>query len=423
MTDTTNTSNKNEAPATTKPAANNSNRPPKDKKHSNGKSKMVSNKTPKQSAKTVNKKPNPTQKDTATTKKTKSSNGKPLASAAIILALLIGGGLFFVGKTQIDKQNNYLNTLQLKINQLEQANTTLQANSNKTATLLEKDLTAMNLNVTTALANNETKISQQIADITSIQKAVTELKGRRPNDWLMTESDYLVKMASRKLWLEHDIHSATQLLVAADSRLAELNDHSLSAVRKDLAQDIIALKALPRLDADGLVIRISSLETQLDSLPLNGSKFKEIRPFEPAKVSSSVADWKSNLLASAKQFGDNFITVREIEGQVVPPLAPVQHFYVQENIKAKLETAISSVYRENGELYIKSLDLAKNWVAEFYNIENPAVKNFIKTLDQLAQQPVQLKYPRNLLSPKALTDLINTRLRKQVIGINSKGNK
>ena len=53
---------------------------------------------------------------------------------------------------------------------------------------------------------------------------MADVKGRRPNDWLLAEADYLVKLAGRKLFLEHDVESATQLMESADQRIASLND-------------------------------------------------------------------------------------------------------------------------------------------------------------------------------------------------------
>ncbi len=80
--------------------------------------------------------------------------------------------------------------------------------------------------------------------------AVADMKGRSPNDWLLAEADYLVKLSARKLYLEHDIFSATELLENADQRIASLNDPNLFPLRQAMANDITALKALPIIDRD-----------------------------------------------------------------------------------------------------------------------------------------------------------------------------
>ena len=50
-------------------------------------------------------------------------------------------------------------------------------------------------------------MQQQDKSIASLQLAIADVQGRRPNDWLLAEADYLVKLAGRKLFLEHDAHN------------------------------------------------------------------------------------------------------------------------------------------------------------------------------------------------------------------------
>ena len=86
---------------------------------------------------------------------------------------------------------------------------------------------------------------------TPLQTKVLDLDDKRPNDWMLAESEYLVRMAGRKLWLEHDIVSAITLLGNADERIKALNDPSLMPIRKALAEDIAKLKGMPRVDREG----------------------------------------------------------------------------------------------------------------------------------------------------------------------------
>lgn len=101
-------------------------------------------------------------------------------------------------------------------------------------------------------------MQQQDKSIASLQLAIADIKGRRPNDWLLAEADYLVKMAGRKLWLEHDVVSATRLMENADQRISALNDPSLTPLRRAMADDIATLKAIPLIDRDGLVLKLNS---------------------------------------------------------------------------------------------------------------------------------------------------------------------
>ncbi len=122
-------------------------------------------------------------------------------------------------------------------------------------------------------------------------------------------------------------------------------------------------------------------------------------------------------MTSLKDFSENFITFRTRDGNVIPLLSPEQHFYLKENIKAKIETAIKSVYVEQQEIYATALGTAQQWSQSFFNQNNNTVKTFQTTLEQLAKQQVQVEYPVKLETQKQLSDVITQRLRREVSSV------
>ncbi|OZS45452.1 uroporphyrinogen-III C-methyltransferase [Photobacterium sanguinicancri] len=335
-------------------------------------------------------------------------SGSKTGAIAIALVIALGAGLYYHGHQQTQTQNAQVAALQQQLTSMKAA---LAANQQETLGKVEQ-----------SLHGTDVSITQQEQSIQGLQLALAEMKGRRPNDWLLAEADYLVKMAGRKLWLEHDVVSATVLLESADNRIAELNDPSLTPVRKAMNTDITSLKSVARIDRDGLVLRLTSLQEQVANLPLANAIMPEAEVVEDTTVSTSVDDWKTNLMTSLQNFSDHFITYRKRDGSVIPLLSPKQDFYLQENIKSKLETAIKAVYREEGELYSKSLVMAKDWAQQFYNQDAPETQSFIKTLDQLAGEGIEASYPTRLQSQPLITDLISERLRNQVKPISTEEN-
>ncbi|MGF1725903.1 uroporphyrinogen-III C-methyltransferase [Photobacterium nomapromontoriensis] len=340
------------------------------------------------------------QKPSATAQPADKKSGSKTGAIAIALVIALGAGLYYHGHQQTLAQNTQMAALQQEISNLQSS--------------LQTDQQAALAQVTTNLQRTDVSLEQQEKSITGLQLALSEMEGRRPNDWLLAEADYLVKMAGRKLWLEHDTVSATILLESADHRIAELNDPSLTPIRQAMHSDITALKAVARIDRDGLVMRLTSLQQEIAKLPLANAIMPDAKPVKQAQVSDSVDDWKQNLMTSLKSFSDHFITYRQRDGNVIPLLSPKQDFYLQENIKSKLETAIKSVYREQGELYTVSLTMAKEWVEQFYDMDAPAVQSFVATLNKLIQENVEVNYPSQLQSPSLISDAISDRLRQQV---------
>ncbi len=330
--------------------------------------------------------------------------GVKLGTVAIVLSLIFGGGLTY---KMLEQQSEYQTQIAQLQSQLEQAQSAMKQELSQ----VKEETIEKATNVT---HKAEVVLGQQQKSIESLQLAVADVKGRRPNDWLLAEADYLVKLAGRKLFLEHDVESATQLMESADQRIAALNDPSLVGLRKAMANDITKLRVVPLVDRDGLVLRLTALQQQVDKLPLANALLPEAAAVEKQQVSEDIANWQDNLMTSLKDFSENFITFRTRDGNVIPLLSPQQHFYLKENIKAKLETAIKAVYQEQGEIYATSLETADKWAMAFFNQDDNSVKEFNKTLSQLSKQDIQVEYPAKLESQNQLSDVIRERLRREV---------
>ena len=335
--------------------------------------------------------------------------GSKLSIIAIVIALLGTGGLAYQMQQQSSHYQAQIAALQNQLQQT-QSSLTQQMNQVKTDTAQQASST---------LHKAEVELTQQQKSIESLQLAMADVKGRRPNDWLLAEADYLVKLAGRKLFLERDATSATHLMESADQRIATLNDPSLVPLRKAMASDITKLKTIPIIDRDGLVLRLTALQQQVDQLPLANAILPEAKAVEKTEVSEDISNWQDNLLTSLKDFSENFITFRTRDGNVIPLLSPEQHFYLKENIKAKLETAIKAVYLEQGELYTIALTTAESWSESFFNPDDNAVKEFNRSLKQLSQQNVQVAYPVKLETQNQLADVIRERLRRDVTTLTS----
>lgn len=334
--------------------------------------------------------------------------GRKRATAALLLALILAGGVGGLSYYQYQKNLEFTQQLQSQVQELKgQVTQDISSSQDEFKQALTQ--------AEEAARKAEVQVSQQQKSINSLQKALSDVKGRSSNDWLLAEADYLLKMAGRKLFLEHDVVSATSLMEAADQRIASLNDPSLVNIRQAMTQDISTLKALPLVDQEGLVIKLMDLQKQVEGLPLTSAIIpKALEEKATQSVSEDIDDWQQNLTASLKTFADRFVTVRLRDGDVKPLLSPNQHFYLQENMKSKLETAIQAVTKENNTMYQGALSAAQEWSQRFFDQSSPKVTQFQKELDTLAQQNIQVDYPVKLTSQKPLSDVISERLRRSI---------
>ncbi|MBW3166416.1 uroporphyrinogen-III C-methyltransferase [Ferrimonas balearica] len=237
---------------------------------------------------------------------------------------------------------------------------------------------------------------------------------RQPSDWVLAEADYLVRMASRKVWLEHDTDTALALLKDADNRLQMLGQNDLLPLREALADDMAALSALPRVDRAGLSLGIESLIKRIDALPLNTAELPEVvDPVELTTPTDSVSDWRTNLARSWHALTEDFITVRRRQGQVQPLMAPEQEWYLREHIKGKLMQAQLSLYQGHSEAFREAVGTARGWMRDYFDLDDSAVQGALAQLDQWHDTQIGLASPVRFSVADPLAELVSERLGRQ----------
>lgn len=328
----------------------------------------------------------------------KNRSGAVLGSVAILLALGLTGGLYLHGHKNAVAQQAEL--VQLK-QQLASAISKIDQSSNKDAEQL------------TALEQTQQRLQ---GEMQGLQNRVLDLNDKRPNDWMLAESEYLVRMAGRKLWLEHDLVSAITLLGNADERIAALNDPSLMPIRKALAEDIAKLKGMPRIDREGLTLKLAALSDQIELLPLSTVSMPEAKAEPDQAVSTNPDEWESNLKKNWVKFTENFITIRRRDGAVEALLSPQQEIFLRENLKTKLLQAQLAVYREQQALYEDSLDKAQRWLNQYFDTENSATHYMLGEIDKLKGEQIQFDYPDQFKTQAMLEQVLTERLQRILAG-------
>ncbi|MCF5889934.1 uroporphyrinogen-III C-methyltransferase [Aeromonas veronii] len=331
---------------------------------------------------------------TAVVNGSKSRSGAVLGGVAILLALGLTGGLYLHGHKNAVAQQAEL--AQLK-QQLASALSKIDQTSSKDAEqLAELDQTQQRLQ----------------GEMQGLQNRVLDLNDKRPNDWMLAESEYLVRMAGRKLWLEHDLVSAITLLGNADERIAALNDPSLMPIRKALAEDIAKLKGMPRIDREGLTLKLAALSDQIELLPLSTVSMPEAKAEPDQAVSTNPDEWESNLKKNWVKFTENFVTIRRRDGAVEALLSPQQEIFLRENLKTKLLQAQLSVYREQQALYEDSLDKAQRWLTQYFDTDNSATRYMQGEIDKLKGEQIQIDYPAQFKTQAMLEQVLTERLQR-----------
>ncbi len=244
---------------------------------------------------------------------------------------------------------------------------------------------------------NDAKTYQELTklaeDQNQLQDRINKLAQRSPTHWMASEAEYLVNMAGRKLWLEKDPRTATDLLKSADETIAAMNNPALLPIRKALAKDIAATASIKTTDIDGSVLALDALIEQLDKLPLNRTDAETDAP-EDTNITGDLNDWQSNLGKTWKALTQDFITIRHRTADAPALLAPEQQWYLVENIRHKLLQSQLALYRYDRAAYHQSLMMVRKWIQTYFDTQDHSTAEAIAKIDKLATlelDPITLK--------------------------------
>jgi len=324
-----------------------------------------------------------------------------LSVIAIAIALAAGVGLYGLVKKQGTNQTATSDALVNQITALQKAQETQKA-----------ELEGVIKQQAAALADANSKREELTKQLSEVQEKVATISGTDAKTWLLSQADFLVKLAGRKLWSDQDVTTAAALLKSADASLADMNDPSLIGARRAITDDIATLSAVSQVDYDGMILKVNQLANQIDNLRLADNNDDDSpMDADSDELSSSISEWRVNLQKSWQNFMDSFITVRRRDETAVPLLAPNQDIYLRENIRSRLLVAAQAVPRHQEETWKQSLDNVSTWVRAYYDTDDATTKAFLDEVDKLSQQSITMTVPETLQSQALLEKLMQTRVR------------
>jgi uroporphyrin-3 C-methyltransferase len=237
----------------------------------------------------------------------------------------------------------------------------------------------------------EDKLSQSQNQQVALEALYQELSRNR-DDWSLAEIEQIVLIASQQLQLAGDVRAALIALQTADSRLQRIDKPQLIPLRKVIAKDVERLKALPYVDTVGISVRLDTVLSQLDSLPLA----MEVRPVaeRAAAVAPLVEEsaWQRIVREALTDF-KQMVRLQKLDKTDVPLLAPEQAYFARENLKLRLLSARIALLQRDQVAYRADILAARDWLNRYFDTQNKAVTNVLTILGELADSPVNIEVP------------------------------
>ena len=126
--------------------------------------------------------------------------------------------------------------------------------------------------------------------LAELQQELARFSASDRNSWLLAEAGHLLRLANQRLVMATDPVASLALLNSADAVLREIDDPSLHDVRAALAADIASLRAVPKVDVEGIYLRLAALIEQAEKLVIFQLPERAARPQPEA-----ADDWQGRL--------------------------------------------------------------------------------------------------------------------------------
>jgi uroporphyrin-3 C-methyltransferase len=341
----------------------------------------------------------------------------------LVLIAIIGAGYWawLQWQAQNQQQTDALAAQQMSVQQQQSSMLQQQKNiaqSIASNQLVKNDLEQQNQALQTSMQSLIEQFQLTSAQVLINQRNLADVSGRRPADWLLAEADYLVRMAGRKLWLEHDVKTAIMMLQSADSRIQDLDDPSLLPLRAKLAEDLQALQQINQVSTSSIALALGAMLKQVNNLPLAFFKRPENDAVDET-VTGSIDDWRSNLARNWREATKNFFSFKQVTAEIKPFMSEQQQWLSKEQLKFALLQAQIAVLQENTTLYQQSLQTAFGLLIESFDTEKDNVVQFTNSLSNLQRTDFDINYPKQFNVAPLLQDIIEQRLNNRFVNGNN----
>ena len=111
-------------------------------------------------------------------------------------------------------------------------------------------------------------VSERAALLEQAIKRVSENRMDSVSELRLNQAELLMSAGIERLQIFHDVAAAITALRLADAELARLEDARYAGVRQSLAQEIVALEAVPQQAHAEVLVQLAELRARLPQLPL-----------------------------------------------------------------------------------------------------------------------------------------------------------
>lgn len=335
--------------------------------------------------------------------------------AAIVLVILLAIGVVLFGWQAWQK----LDAQQARIAELESATGQFASASEQFASAadladleqrLEEGESERNAALDSAVDGLQGEFASYRGEVNqTLDRVLDELSSEQETDerdWLHAEAAYLLRLANQRLQLERDVMGAAALLRTADDRLREADNPALVPVRREIASELAALEAVPRVDRTGLWMALDAQQRQIAGQPLS-QEIEELAARSGIEEAPS-GPWQQQLSRFGQELKD-LVTIRHHDAELEALITPEQESYLRQSVRLVIEQSQLALLKEEQELFEASLDKALTLIEGYYDTSASGVQSAVERLRELQGAAIRPELPDISGSQQALATFIERR--------------
>jgi uroporphyrin-3 C-methyltransferase len=248
-----------------------------------------------------------------------------------------------------------------------------------------------------------------IGRIARLEDAVARLPGaeRVRFLWLLEQAEYFMRIANAQENLAGDSAGALTALAVADEHLRDAADPRLTPVRRLVANEMAALRAVPRVDTEGLVLKLSALSGSIARLPK-----KQAAPgsFNAAPIPQTTGtSGTDRAVAALRGAFFSIVSVRRTDEPAATLLSEESEGLLARGLELELQLARLALLRGEAAVYRAALANVRRGLEQYFDVASADGAATLAVLDELSRAPLPDSLPDISAS---LTELLRIKERE-----------
>ena len=250
---------------------------------------------------------------------------------------------------------------------------------------------------------SQTALSEMQAQLAFMQHTLNQIPGARIDDWKLAETEYLLRLANQRVYLQNEFKGAHGLFDAANQVLASLDDPALLVVREQIAKEMLLLGQHNQLDRQGIYSDIQAIKALIHESIQPPNAFIQAQPTDDNQDGQN----KTSIDTSLWQQILSLVSLRHRDDAFSAPLSNNQYQLLEHNLTLMLEQAQWALLKADNLTYQSSLVSAQDWIRN--NLRHNNAKVLLESIEKLSPLNIEQTTPNVSDSLRLLRQIMQDR--------------